>query len=102
MHAHIIIRPYYQCALHMLKREFFIIIIMLTARVEFGFGQEDYSGDEASGVTVEVIKRDTNVGDFVVTISPLSYVQFENMGLPLPPELPIGSRPSDPAECENQ
>ena len=51
---------------------------------------------------VEVIKRDANVGDFVVTITPLSYTQFENMGLPLPPELPVGSRPSDPAECECQ
>lgn len=66
----------------------------------FGFGQVDYSGLESDSVTVEVIKRDANVGDFVVTISPLSYTQFENMGLPLPSELPVSGRPSDPAECK--
>lgn len=69
-----------------------------TGRVEFGFGQADYSGLESDGVTIEVIRRDINVGNFVVTISPLSYTQFENMGLPLPSELPISMRPSDPAE----
>ena len=77
-----------------------VLLYALTAQVVFGFGQADYSGLESNSVMVEVIKRDANVGDFVVTISPLSYTQFENLGLPLPPELPIGSRPSDPAECE--
>ena len=66
----------------------------------FGFGQADYADFESNSVTVEVIKRDANVGDFVVTISPLTYAQFENMGVPLPSELPEDMRPSDPAECE--
>ena len=66
----------------------------------FGFGQADYSDFESNSVTVEVIKRDANVGDFVVTIAPLTYSQFENMGVPLPSELPIDMRPNDPAECE--
>ncbi len=66
----------------------------------FGFGQADYSDLESNSVTVEVIKRDANVGDFVVTITPLTYSQFENMGVPLPSELPEDMRPSDPAECE--
>ena len=51
-------------------------------------------------MTVEVIKRDANVGDFVVTITPLTYSQFNNIGVPLPSELPVDMRPSDPAECE--
>ena len=65
----------------------------------YGFGQVDYTRSESDGVTVEVIKREPNLGNFVLTITPLSYSQFESMGLVLPPELPIGSRP-DPAECE--
>ena len=68
----------------------------------FGFGQADYSDVESNNVTIEVIKRDANNGDFVVTISPLSYTQFENMGLLLPSELPISQRPPDAAECKNK
>ena len=68
--------------------------------LQYGFGQVDYTRSEPNGVMVEVIKRQENVGDFVLTVAPLSYPQFDNMGLPLPPELPIGSRP-DPAECKH-
>ena len=66
----------------------------------FGFGQADYSDFESNSVTVEVIKRDANIGDFVVTISPLTYSLFENQGVPLPSELPEDMRPNDPAECK--
>ena len=66
----------------------------------FGFGQADYTDSESNSVTVEVIKRDANVGDFVVTVSPLTYSQFDNVGVPLPLELPENLRPNDPAECE--
>ena len=66
----------------------------------FGFGQADYTDFESNSVTVEVIKRDANVGDFVVTVAPLTYSQFDNVGVPLPSELPEDMRPNDPAECE--
>ena len=46
---------------------------------------------------MEVIKRQPNVGDFVLTVTPLSYPQFDSMGIQLPSDLPIGDRP-DPAE----
>ena len=67
--------------------------------LQYGFGQVDYTRSEPDGVMVEVIKRQENVGDFVLTVTPLSYSQFERMGLTLPPELPIGSR-LDEAECK--
>ena len=60
----------------------------------------DYTRSEPDGVTVEVIKRQENVGDFVLTVTPLSYTQFDIMNLTLPPELPMGSRP-DEAECKH-
>ena len=68
--------------------------------LQYGFGQVDYTRSEADGVMVEVIKRQENVGDFVLTVTPLSYSQFETMNLNLPPELPISSRP-DEAECKH-
>ena len=68
--------------------------------LQYGFGQVDYTRSEPDGVMVEVIKRQENVGDFVLTVTPLSYSQFDSMGITLPPELPIGSRP-DEAECEH-
>lgn len=68
--------------------------------LQYGFGQVDYTRSEPDGVMVEVIRRQENVGDFVLTVTPLSYSQFDSMGLTLPPELlPIESRP-DPAECK--
>ena len=68
--------------------------------LQYGFGQVDYTRSEPDGVTVEVIKRQENVGDFVLTVTPLSYTRFDIMNLTLPPELPIGSRP-DEAECKH-
>ncbi len=68
--------------------------------LQYGFGQVDYTRSEPDGVMVEVIKRQENVGDFVLTVTPLSYAQFDDMNLTLPPELPIGSRP-DEAECKH-
>ena len=44
---------------------------------------------ELNNVTVNVTKHGMNVGNLVVMISPLSYSQFNNMGLRLPPELPV-------------
>ena len=76
-------------------------VYMYTGQLVFGFSEEDYSTIESNNVNVEVIKRGANVGNFVVTATPLTYSQFENMGLPLPSELPIDMRPSDPAECEH-
>ena len=74
---------------------------MHAARLEFGFSQADYSESESDSLVVKVIKCGANIGIFVVTVTQLTYSQFENMGLPLPLELPIDMRPSDPAECEH-
>ena len=68
--------------------------------LQYGFGQVDYTRSEADGVMVEVIKRQENVGNFVLTVTPLSYSQFETMSLILPPELPVSTRP-DEAECKH-
>ena len=46
---------------------------------------------------VEVIKRQPNIGEFVLTVTPLSYDQFDSMGLQLPSGIPSADRP-DPAE----
>lgn len=50
---------------------------------------------------VEVIKRQPNVGEFVLTVTPLSYDEFDSMGLQLPIDLPIGDRP-DAAERKSK
>lgn len=57
----------------------------------------DYTRNEPDGVMVEVIKRQPNIGEFVLIVTPLSYDQFDSMGLQLPTDLPIDERP-DPAE----
>ena len=67
--------------------------------LQYGFGQVDYTRSEPNGVMVEVVKRQPNVGDFVLTVTPLSFDQFDSMGLVLPVDLPIDDRP-DPAECK--
>ena len=78
----------------------FSLIYACTAQVVIEFDKAEYSGFESNNVTINVIKHGMNIGDFVVTVSPLSYSQFHNMGLSLPPDLPINMRPSDPAECK--
>ena len=72
---------------------------VVRAQLNFGFDQVDYSGIEESGViNVVVIKENENVGDFVLTLTPLSFAQFAAIGPPLPDELQ--GRVIDPAEGE--
>ena len=48
---------------------------------------------------VRVRKEGTNVGDLVVTVTPLTYDEFDAMNFMLPPEIPRNNLP-DPAECK--
>ena len=59
----------------------------------------DYSANEDEEViTVTVIKENTNIGDFILTLTPFSISQFSDSGFPLPSEL-VG-RDIEPAEGE--
>ena len=67
-------------------------------QLTLGFTQVDFSEEEGIGsVMVRVQKMGTNVGDLVVTVTPLTYDEFDAMNFTQPPEVP---RPLDPAECK--
>ena len=67
-------------------------------QLTLGFTQVDFNEEEGIGsVMARVQKTGTNVGDLVVTVTPLTYDEFDAMNFTQPPEVP---RPLDPAECK--
>ena len=66
----------------------------------FGFGQVDYTGNENSDITIEVIKSGANVGDLYINVALLTYAQLESMAIPIPSDVPGPQTRPDPAECE--
>jgi len=69
--------------------------------LKLDFGEVDYSRNEYSGkVRVVVTKLEENVADLVLTITPMTYEQFNLEGLTLPQDLSADNLP-DPAECKH-
>ena len=69
--------------------------------LKLGFGEVDYSRNEYSEqVRVVVTKLGENVADLVLTVTPLTYDQFNLEGFTLPEDLSEDNLP-DPAECKH-
>ena len=69
-------------------------------QLTLSFTQVDFNEEEGTGsVMVRVRKEGTNVGDLVVTVTPLTYDEFDAMNFTLPPEISRNNLP-DPAECK--
>ena len=67
-------------------------------QLTLGFTQVDFNEEEGTGsVTVRVRKTGENAENLVVTVTPLTYDEFDSMGLAQPSEI---QRASDPAECK--
>ena len=67
-------------------------------QLTIGFTQVDFNEEEGRGsVTVRVRKTGENTENLVVTVTPLTYDEFDSMGFTQPSEVP---RQSDPAECK--
>ena len=83
-HAHILI-----CNIHPLYTG---------QQLTLGFTQVDFNEEERTGsVTVRVRKTGSNAENLVVTVTPLTYDEFDSMGFTQPFEI---QRASDPAECK--
>ena len=77
-----------------------LLISTSTGQLTLSFTQVDFNEEEGTGsVMVRVRKEGTNVGDLVVTVTPLTYDEFDAMNFMLPPEIPRNNLP-DPAECK--
>ena len=67
-------------------------------QLTLGFTQVDFNEEEGAGsVTVRVRKTGENAENLVVTVTPLTYDEFDSMGFTQPFEI---QRASDPAECK--
>jgi len=77
------------------------LTLFVAMGLKLGFGEVDYSRNEYSGqVRVVVTKLEENVADLVLTITPMTYEQFNLEGLTLPEDLSADNLP-DPAECKH-
>ena len=66
-------------------------------QLTLGFSAVDFDEEERIGsVTVRVRKTGENAENLVVTVTPLTYDQFDSMNFTQPSEI---QRQSDPAEC---
>lgn len=76
-----------------------VILYQPTANgILYGFDQVDYTASEGGLLQVTVIKRQENIANFTLTITPFTQQQFSANSFPLPVELQ--NLTFDPAECE--
>ena len=67
-------------------------------QLTLGFTQVDFNEEEDTGsVMVRVRKTGANAENLVVTVTPLTYDEFDSMGFTQPSEI---QRQPDPAECK--
>ena len=67
-------------------------------QLTLGFSAVDFNEEEGTGsVMVRVRKTGTNAENLVVTVTPLTYDEFDSMGFAQPSEI---QRQPDPAECK--
>ena len=67
-------------------------------QLTLGFTQVDFNEEEGSGsVMVRVRKTGANAENLVMTVTPLTYDEFDSMGFTQPSDV---QRVSDPAECK--
>ena len=99
MHC-ITVKQIYPHTAHPLQLIPLLISTSTGQQLTLSFTQVDFNEEEGTGsVVVRVRKEGTNVGDLVVTVTPLTYDEFDAMNFTLPPEIPRNNLP-DPAECK--
>lgn len=70
-------------------------LLLIVSSVEYGLSETAYSMEEGGTLTLTVLKQQTNVGEFFVSIAFFTYEDFARNSF-----LPIAGVPDDPAERE--